>query len=585
MSRVRVKAASATRIARAVAPYLGVGALASVAAVLLLQLWHATLYVPFTYGGDGFFNGMVIKSIAENGWYLDNPRLGWPMGLQMHDFPMADTTHFLIIRLLSLFTDQWGSLMNIYFLLGFPLIAISAAVVFRHFGAGWRPTIVGSVLYAFLPSRLLKAEAHIQLDVFYQVPLGVLAILWVCSQRPPLLRELSTTTETATGRPRLDLASDRSVAALLICVLMGTTGVYYAFFTALLLVAGGLCASIERRSFHNLLAGVVLAGTIGATLVASVSPTLLYQARVGPNTQVGTRDPGEAETLGLKLTELLLPIDGHRIAAWRALKDRYHARAPLVNETRTTSLGVVGSVGFLVLLGVLLVGGRRRRAADAGAPALSASSVPKIDSAAGGVDPALLRPLAVLTLLAFLLATIGGFGSLVALFITASIRTYSRINVIVGFLSLFAVVVLLDRLERRYRAVALLLPAILVLGLLDQVQMVRGADYAAVKVAYDSNETFFRRLEASVPAEASIFQLPYQSFPEGAAVYQMETYAPLIAYLHSHSARWSYPTIVGRPGDTWARTLAAREPAQMVTLLADAGAAGILLVSPGLCAE
>src|SRR5262245_29335120 len=165
---------------RAIVEY-GVAAAASlVAAFVLLKLWAADLRVPFDYHGDSNSFGMLVKSIIDHGWYLSNPDLGAPAGLQMHDFPFADNFHLLVLKVMSAFSSDWALLFNLYFLLGFPLITLSALAVMRHFRVAYGPAALAAVLYAFLPSRLIKGEGHIFMDVFYQVPLAVLVVLWVC---------------------------------------------------------------------------------------------------------------------------------------------------------------------------------------------------------------------------------------------------------------------------------------------------------------------------------------------------------------------------------------------------------------------
>jgi phosphoglycerol transferase len=83
-----------------------------------------------------------------------------------------------------------------------------------------------------------------------------------------------------------------------------------------------------------------------------------------------------------------------------------------VGENGATSLGVMGSIGFLFLLGMVVwppPPGRHRGE--------------------------MLRTLAVLNFAAVLFATIGGFGSMFAWIVSPQIRTYSRMNVIIGFLA------------------------------------------------------------------------------------------------------------------------------------------------------
>jgi hypothetical protein len=535
------------RTVGSVAGYAAAAIVSALAAVWLLELGQANLRVPFDYRGDTLLYALAAKSIVDAGWSLHNPLLGAPFGLDLHDYPVADQFHHLVLKGMTLASHDWALLFNVYFLLGFPLITLAALAVFRHFRVGWGPAIVGSLLYAFMPSRLLKGEGHIFMGMFFEVPLALLVVLWVCGERPPFWRQ---------DGPGIEVRSARTLTAIAICVLTAFTGLYYAFFTGCLLLVGGIWGSVVRRSWGNALAGLALAGIIVTGLGASGLPTLQYRAKHGPNSEVAVRESSEAELYGLKIAQLLLPVDGHRLPALRKLKEHYNKSAPLVGENSATSLGVVGGVGFVALLVMLLLGHRRERVRDD-----------------------LWRTLAVLNLSALLLATMGGFGSLVALLVTPQIRTYARMNVMIGFLALFAVVLLLERLTRRRRWVTVVvLPLVLVLGLLDQATPLAVRPYAAVAAEYASDAGLVRRIEAAVPKGGMIFQLPYLSFPEEAVrPPEVVDYDPLRFYLHSSSLRWSYPTMRGRAPDAWVKEVSQLAPADQLKLLSDAGFDGILI--------
>jgi phosphoglycerol transferase len=260
----------------------------------------------------------------------------------------------------------------------------------------------------------------------------------------------------------------------------------------------------------------------------------------------------------MKPVQLVLPVDGHRIPALARFKERYQSTPPLLGEAGT-SLGLMGTVGFLALLGVVLVGRQR-------------------DQPRGE----LLRVLGVLNLLMLMLGVVGGLGSWFALAVTPQIRTYARVNVVIGFLSLFALALLLERLEVRRRwMTAVVAVVVLVAGLFDQASARAVRAYAAVKAEYRSDAELVRRIESSVPAGAMIFQLPHVSFPEGPAVQRMDGYDTIRPYLHSRSLRWSQPAMRGRPGDAWLMAVTGREPRQLVETVSDAGFEGILVDRQG----
>src|SRR5262249_29218110 len=80
--------------------------------ILVLRLWRADLTVPLGYSSDTLMALGWIKSILDHGWYLHNPSLGAPFGLDMSDFPLADGLHFLVIKLLTLVASGPGTVFN-----------------------------------------------------------------------------------------------------------------------------------------------------------------------------------------------------------------------------------------------------------------------------------------------------------------------------------------------------------------------------------------------------------------------------------------------------------------------------------------
>jgi phosphoglycerol transferase len=501
----------------------------------------------------------------DHAWYLTNPQLGAPGVLALHDFPQADGIHLLLIKLLSWFSTDWALLFNVYYLLGFPLIALSAFAVLRHFRVAPAPAFVASLLYAFLTSRLMVGELHFYLSVFYQVPLAILLALWVAGDDPPLFAPASG---AGVWRSTFALRRGRGIAAIAIALLISGTGVYYAFFAGVLIVFSGAWSAVERRSPRHAFAGLAITAVIVAGLTVQSIPTLLYHRAMGPNPAAATRPLVEAETYGLRIAPMLLPIRDHRIGALAAVAYRYAEETGIAGEAASTNLGAVGAVGFLILLGVLV---RRGRV-----------------GAAGTDREALFSALARLNLAALLLATTGGFGALFALLVSPQIRTYARMHVYIAFLALFCVALLLDRLWcARQRAGVLVTAAVAFVGLLDQSTPAMVPPYAKRARAYGADAAFVHSLEARLPAGAQIFQLPYLRFPESGALpgTKLVDYDPLRPYLHSRTLRWSYPTMFGRLGDAWTNAVADQAVPEMVRTLSDVGFEGILVDRDGYADE
>lgn len=522
----------------------------------LLKLRRADLDVPLIYdGGDAMYYMMVIKAIITNGWYLNNPFLGAPYSLALHDFPMPDNFTFLLIKVLGLFTSSFGRVMNLFCLLTFPLTTWCALYVLRRFRVSYAPAICASLLYTFTYYHLSRSEAHVTYAVYFAVPLMVMVILWICTGELSLLK----------GTPgRLNLRDPKWLGSLLICLLLAATGgAYYSFFALFLLISAGVYAALRQQNWRPLLTAIVLTVVTFGAFTANLAPNLLYFLKHG-RAGVAERTPGEAEVSGLKLAQLLVPVEDHRFKPFARFKERYN-HSPLVNENTDAALGILGGLGFLFLLGWLLY--RRRDQARRAAPA--------------GVVPTgeLFEHLSLLNMTAFLLATIGGFGSLFAFLVSAQIRSYNRISVYVAFFAFFTVALLLDLAGRKYFSTGrrfvgfyLLIAFLLLFGVLDQSpRYPLPGNYAEAKEIFASDADFVARIEAQMPPGAQIFQLPVHTFPEG------EAYDHFRGYLHSQKLRWSFGAMRNRTSDAWQKSVAARAPREMVEVLAAANFHGIYL--------
>jgi hypothetical protein len=520
----------------------------------VMQLWRADLRVPFTYTGDALLYGIATKGAIEEGWWLHNSSLGAPTGLKYEAYPAIENFHFLLIKLISIFSSDYALTLNLYYLLTFPLTAITSLYFFKYFKFSFGSALFGSLLFTFLPYHFFRSY-HLFLAAYYMVPLMILVILWVCSGKPFLVQFGDNK-----RWPRLEFKSYESVFSIVVCVIVGSCGLYYPFFSCFLLLIAGANTCVQRKKIAALLAPAILVGILAGTVFINHLPLAIYQYTHG-SSGLGQRSVVDAEVMGFKITQLLLPIGGHRWMPLRALKYRYNL-GPLVNENDTASLGFVGSIGFLILLGRLF---------------------------SRKVNRSLIDDLSLLNLSALLLATIGGFGVLFAIFISPQIRAYNRISVFIAFFSLVAVTqiveVLYKTLKRRgpkfyFACIGAL---IVVVGILDQTSDIHFfvPEYERIKTEYQADADFINQLEATLPPRSMVFQLPYIPFPESPGAYKLNDHEPLKAYLHSKSLRWSYGAIAGQEDDIWQRSVAAKPTAEFVQDISRAGFKGIYLNRDG----
>jgi phosphoglycerol transferase len=553
----RARPAERTALWKAALAYAGAVAVSVALMTAALKLERADLHVPLCYTWDSVLCQTWIKGVLEHGWYLENDNLGAPFGQQMYDFPLADSLHFLAIKLLGRVVPDPAALYNVYYLLTFPLTTLTTLFALRRFRLSYAVAVTAALLFTFLPLHFARL-IHYFLACYYVVPLTGMVVLQV------YLGQFHTRRgEDGTAEGRWALAG-RWLVGLVTCALTGMAGIYYAAFGCFFLLVAGLGALFARRGRLAFGAALALILAVCVSTGLTLSPSLLYKYHNGPNPAAVERGACEAEIYGLRITQLLLPVTEHHVPLLARFKRCYNRTAPLVNENDTASLGVVGSAGFLLLLAWLLL---RRRAAG---------------------PPGLLDALAVCTGAGVLLATMGGLSSLLTYLTVPYIRGYNRIAVYLGFFALCAAAVVLQRAADRWartparKAVFwVFLTGVLGVGIFDQTSPAQVPEYARWRRDYAEDEDFARRVEAAVPPGTMVYQLPYMPFPEVAPLHGITNYDLLRPYLHAHTLRWSYGAMKGREADDWQRGLMARPPAERLPLLALAGYGGLYIDRAG----
>jgi phosphoglycerol transferase len=507
-------------------------------AILATRMWRADLAFPLRPGGDTTPILAAIKAVTAGGSFLDIPQLGAPHGLSWADYPLwgGSGLSLLAIKALGVFTSNPAVIVNLYYVAGFPLVALVAFLVLRRLGVSRASASVVSVLYALLPTHFIRGEAHLFLSSYIAAPLGCYLVLRVLGGEPIFARS------EFSGSGARGWLTRRNLAPLGICVLIGGLGtVYYAAFTVALVAVSGLIVAAAARDARLLRGPIALLAAIFVVAAIPLVPSVVYRARHGVNPEIVHRHPFESEKFGLRIASLVLPQPENRIPALAALGRRYVSQEQYlggVNEDSTTTLGVVGSAGFVGLLAVGVVAIFRRRASP---------------------DPPPLADRAALaTLIGLLIAVAGGFALLSAMFIAPEIRAWNRISVFIALFAMLGVALALDRLRvrlggggRARLAVAAVLAAALMFGVYEQTN--DGPDFvrpyhdqvAAARVT----ARLVTGIERTLPRGAAVWQLPYTGFPEVPPRGAELPYAQLEPYLYSSSLRWSGGAMRGRPAD------------------------------------
>jgi hypothetical protein len=499
---------------------------------------------------------MFVKGILDHGWHYTNPSLGVPEGQQLYDWPIAsgENLQAFVVRVLGWMFSDWAAVMNVYFLLTFPLAALTSFAVLRRLGCARGPAVVCSTLFALAPYHFARGERELFISGYYAVPLGAYLVLALLGDEALFARRDGKTGLFA-------YASRRSLLTVALCLVLvlASGSFYYPAFTILLVAGVTILMLIVRRNRRAAVAGATVIALIGAGVLMALTPAIAYRYEHGPNELVRTRGVNESEIFALKLTQLVLPIEGHRIGALGDRSTRYADTAPFGSLGQPVHLGLVAAVGFVWLLLVGLAGVASTGKWRTGAP---------------------YRDAAVANLLAFLIGTVGGFSALIAATITPQFRAWNRISIFISFLALLAVATGLTSLGRRWsgggRRLAFLgvLTATLVVGVLDQTSRSYVPPYETIRNEYENDARYVRQIADRLPVGARILQLPYVPFPEAGLSGKLGDYDLVRPYLHSDDLRWSFGAMKGRSGD-WLASRANDRPDALVSRAATDGFDGL----------
>lgn len=509
------------------------------AILLCIYTPHFNIQIPITYDLDGLFAGVSIKGLIESGWYLNNFYLGSPGHLSLVDFPLSDNASFLIIKFLTFFSHSYAVVLNSFYFLTFFLVTIFSFYVFQRCGLNRLFSLVASLLFTFIPYHFMRIEiGHLLLTTYYVVPIYVLMILSVFPEKSPV-----------------KITWREMILFLILGIFAASSGIYYAFFGVFFILLAGLMGSLATKNKVSIGKAILLSVIISITVLINISPSIINKVQSGSNAEVAVRSPTDSEVFGLKMTQMILPVDQHRLSGFNKSKSHYNKIAPLVNENTMVSLGVIGSLGFLSLLFVLLI---------------------PLD----WIRHRFLFLFSRLTLFGVLLGTIGGLGTLFAFCISPMIRSYNRISIFIAFFSLCAFFLILQMIlkrwipENKYQSHWLIAFIILSVGLLDEIPRKTPQPIQSV---FLNDEKFIVVIEKTLPHDAQVFQLPFVKFPENPPVNTMNDYDHFRAYLHSHHLKWSYGAIKGRIVSAWQERISQKKVSEFLKEIAYANFSGVYI--------
>ncbi|MBN8939078.1 MAG: hypothetical protein J0H01_06280 [Rhizobiales bacterium] len=215
---------------------------------------------PASISDDHLFLLVEIKRMLTGASFRYEPKLGFPGVRDQMLFPLFDGSYRLIIWMLTFTTSNIFLIVDRLYLIGVGLIFISSYIALRKLDFSPWLSCFGSIAFAITPYFVVRAYSHDHLALYFSVPLGALL--------PFLLAKAETVEEM-----RRSLFGPFAIVVL---VIVATSGLYYAFFTAMFVMLTGVAQSFARRRLAPLLlAAAFCAALVVVLLVAGYRAAVL----------------------------------------------------------------------------------------------------------------------------------------------------------------------------------------------------------------------------------------------------------------------------------------------------------------------
>ena len=557
---------------RKISTYLVAPILAVLLFIFIFKLWSVDLTTPvFGYDTDSVLFLFYIKNIIDTGWIFTNSYVGLPHiheVFNIYDFPIqSDIFNLGIFKLFAAFTDNPALIANLFFILTFAFIAFTSFVALRAFEVSvFSATIVG-VIYAFLTYHMVRGVWHLFLSNYMVVPLAIMVALWIAQDK------LKIFDKNAKGQYTL-IWNKYFAIAVLVSIFAACNGIYYAYYSCITFIFAWFVRGLRNGAFlsRGLAEVILICSAAVVTLIILYFPTFIYQIQHGPNAMVGGRATWQSEFYALRIVDMILPDSNHHIESFALVRDKFNDLVGASSERASSTLGMVGTIGFISLLLWSLAKTVNQE------NSFLQRTIKKFSL--NKKDQELISDLSVLNILLLLFASVGGFVMLISMTVPL-IRSHVRFCIFIAFIALFFMAIIFDKIiEKKFWRkkiyAQIILSVVMILAVYDQLgrQMVGYVSQNVANVKYSNDHDFVAEIEKSVPPQSAIYMLPFSKFPE------VDVYQQLVGYVNSKQLRWSYPAIVGRETSDWQQYISTLDFKTSLAEIKKAGFVGIYVDRP-----
>jgi phosphoglycerol transferase len=514
----------------------------------LLGGFQVGFSVPLSYTDDGLFVLLYVKLLLAGHWSLSSQNLAYPLGMNLCDFPGSDFGNRAFFILSSLFTKDPVVAFNLYAYLSFPITACATFFLSKKIGLTKVNSIVLSTLFAFSTFSIqrLMHFGH---------------LVYMCNFVVPIFFYLGYFIYNYEVEEKKDYVGwKKLILTVFVLILLSSFGVYYAFFGCLILTGSGILGTVRFYNFRNFLISMIACCVVFIGFLINMIPTVINSIQNGKNNEIAVRNAGETDIYSLRLTQMLVPHSDHRLKLFRNINKKYTETFTFINENKTSSLGLIGGLGFLISIFVILF--------------LTELNV--------SISP--LRPIRYFSIIGgilFFYGVTGGFGSMFSFIAVPIFRGVNRVSIFISLSSLIVFFLFfqqaLETVFKNNTKKYLIMIFVLLIGIFDQTFKIPLSYLEKNKMAYLNDKYFVEKIEGLMNPGGAVFQFPYMAFPEVPPISGVETYGLARGPINSNTIKWSYGAIKGRKADDLFKVLSEQDITKQLELIRSIGFNGIYI--------
>ena len=483
---------------------------------------------------------MLSTYVDASNWqwvhYAVGTHYGFPYGMNLAYFPDVNITQNLFAQVVNTLSGNPFLGINVLLVLSFPIVAVLAYFALRLVGLHGPLAIALATAYSLIPYHWGRGLGHFYLATMYAGVTGVMLALLIGTGH--LTRRYHDASRS--GRRWL------LVGVVALVVVTAVSGIYYAAFALIL----GVAALVWRLAQSDRWRAIGLQALPYAAILGCVAlgilPSIITLHNAPPTSSLGTRMPIESVLLAGNLAMALLPLPMSTLP----LMDHYNVRiadainaAPLphLEGLAATNYGTWVTTACLVVMLVGLVWSSRRK-----------------------VRFGPLTYVTYLTIVTVLFFIPWGVNYLFAGTVTAQIRGWNRLLPILLLLLVLGAGSVLARVRWAHRAV-IVWPVVLIALVLTITDVVKPFatiyrdTITAQAAGMDQARAYSRAVNAAIPGNCGILQLPYMAFPENGPIVGQALgigdYDPFLQPLTNQDKSWSYGAVKYTAASSWLASL------------------------------